>query len=471
MKSAQKKIIRNSRLWFFVAAACACSEPATHWNQETESTADSEIDAGGQESEPSTDIPTDTEPVIPELPELCKLITETELGVEIRQFPLSGDGSAESPDMAFSTDNVESLMVFSYIEAGTVWDVKTASYRTAVDTADGGITYTHALGDIASPSAGEVKGEFPSVAFGQGVYALVWLDGRFNPDCTQDALVGCRKDVVVQPVDVDGNPLGDVAALTEDVSGNPIGRPAVAAVPDGFIAVWTQLNEGVNQLVGALLDESLTLRDVPFVLTDTVVDDVYYPRIASGDAAAVIVFTEDRQTRVSMLAWPHGEAAPGKESVLLNDPTVSSRDIVVAATDGGFLTAWSGLLDSGRQILVRALDESGSITGETNQATAVSNNADNPSIAVKGDDYVLAWISDGDNWAEKCAVSDGCPPQVFATVIDPQGNMKSKSVMLTSDPNESRKVRINWDGTGWTAVYETWRDKRWQLYFSRMVCE
>jgi len=64
-----------------------------------------------------------------------------------------------------------------------------------------------------------------------------------------------------------------------------------------------------------------------------------------------------------------------------------------------------------------------------------------------------------------------CQRQVFATALAADGSPRSTAVLLSDDPNRCRDIDISWDGSGWTAVWELWRNLRYQVFWGRMVCD
>lgn len=460
-----------SRIVFYLGATAAlgCGEAEQNWIVGTDHPTDTSSELS-EDSDTMSDTGSETETAFPELPELCVRETELNGGLETGQFPLSGTGSAVTPAIGANRETDELLFAYAYIESGApTWAVMTTPYRAAVETVDGGSTVIREVGEISSPSPADAPGKSPSAAYGHGAFGLVWLDGRYDPACNAENDDNCLMDVVFLRVDADGVASGDPVVLTDAALGRPAGRPAVAALLDGFLVVWPATISNETRLAVVRLDDAGTPLEEAFLLEDTLVDSVFPPSVAANDDTAVIVFTDARQTGVSARIWPAGEDRP-ENPFALSESDGKNTGAVIAAGQGGFLTAWTGMVDKKPQILMRTLDAFGEVAGEVQQATW-ANNVGNPAVAAHDDIYAVAWSATHDNGEEKCAVPDWCAEQIFAAIVDADGHSAAAAVRLSEDPNESRNMQIAWDGVGLTAVWETWRLNRWQLFFGQMTCE
>ncbi len=461
---------RRSVFFLSIATCAACGSSGGSPAKDTEIARDTAT-ASETETAESTEIDSESETSIPEFPDLCRRQTEMDLGMTIGQFPLSGPGSAAMPAIARQTDSNALMFAFSYIDSdAAAWAVYAAPYRTDVSTQDGGFSYTRELGDVSVLDPTEAPAKYASVIYGHDAFALIWMDGRFNVDCTEKADDTCLTDVVFLQVDADGQALGEAVRLTDTALGHPSGRPGLAATPTGYAAVWKTRYDTADRLAVVRLDLEGHPEADAFLIEDAIVDSVSSPSIAANDSSVLIAYAEAGQRGVAARSWPNDDAAPGEAVPLDESGAGQIRGAVAASSPNGFLTAWAGTVDGATQVMVRALDVSGKPAGPQQQATW-SMNVGAPAVTTWDDGYAIAWTATHADGEADCAVPDWCAKQVFAARLDAKGNVVTKAVRLTEDPNESRNVQIAYDGNGLTAVYETWRRNRWQLYYSQMTCE
>ena len=436
-----------------------------------------EVDTGTEEAQsdpvPSDpDSETETETSIPVYPELCAVQTEKVAGVETGRFPLGGGpGSAESLSLSVESDSGRGLFAYNYIDADlTSWEIRTATYQTSPGADDAGDTVVREVGELSSPAPGGAGSRMVSTAAGPDGFLLVWYDGRYNDACTPDTINSCRLDAVAVLTDVDGAPLDEPIILSDEALGRPVGAPATAALPDGYLAVWQTRLNSETLLAAVRLDEFGRPVKEAFLLEGISVDTISPPVIAVGKAVSVVVYTEKDQLGAAALVWPHGEETPEEESVRLNDATVSGYKPSAAATGNGFLTVWAGVFaDGGTEVAARLLDADGAFDGEIRRLTWASS-VNSISAAASDEGYAVAFTSAGLDGAPSCAV-DSCNDQVFVTLIDPDGTVRSNPVQITADPNRSTAVRLAWDGLGWTAVWQTWGKERWRPFYGQVTCE
>lgn len=425
--------------------------------------------SSGQE----TDTPSETEEPAPEFPELCVPQTELIGGEAVRQLTLTDDGSGIYPSIAVNPETNDALFVFAHIDADTkIWQIKTAAYKTSAEAgeADGGLVYTRELKDVTVPSSGNAGSLNPSAVYGHGAFSMVWLDGRYNSACTADTIDTCGLDVLFLQTDEDGSALGEPVTLSNEDLGAPVGRPAIAVLPDGFLAVWTVVSDGDARLAAGLLDTTGALVDKAFLLGNFVTDDSASPSVAVNDEAAVIVYNDADRQGVSALVWPHKDDEPPEEPISISEASDRNKNGVAAAGAEGFLVAWHGSKDGETQILVRALNAEGEVSGDIQQATWTEG-VGAPAVAALDDTYAVAWTSAYEKGSDECAVPDWCASQIFVAIVDEHGQAAAEPVRLSEDANDSSNAMIAWDGVGWTAVWQTERTYRTRLFFGQITCE
>ena len=442
-----------------------CGDSSKQWEVDT-GTGEAESDPAPSDS----DSETETETSIPVYPDLCAVQTEEVAGVETAMIPLSGPGSAESPSLVVEQDSGHGLFAYSYIDADlSSWEIRTATYQTSPGADDAGDTVVRSVGELSAPAPGGPGARKVSAAAGPDEFLVVSYDGRYNDECTPETIDGCDVDTVAVLTDADGTPLDEPVVLSDETLGRPVGAPAAAALPDGYLAVWQTLLNGETRLAAVRLDELGRPAEDAFLLEGISSDVISPPVIAVGSEVSLIVYTDDTQSGTAAAVWPHGEAAPNEEPVILNDASVPGYKPSAAAAENGFLTIWIGNFAGSTEVAARLLDADGSPSGEIRRLSWAST-VSNVSAAANDDGYAVTFTSAGLDDEADCAVPS-CADQVFVTLVDADGTVRSNPVQITEDPNDSKTVRLAWDGLGWTAVWLTWGDLRWRLFYGQVTCE
>lgn len=222
-------------------------------------------------------------------------------------------------------------------------------------------------------------------------------------------------------------------------------QPALAAVPGGALALWTDARDGVPRIYRALLPSApvpaggaepltaagtyeggaaLAVRDAVAIaawerhdaggglhvyaarfdpagtgpVSELPLGDgvraARRPAVALGPHGGMIVWEEERPGGSVVLAapWPAGAVAPGSPVAVSSAAGGSMHHARVVASAGGFLAVWSERPPAGAtRVHAVALDASGLATGSSAVVSAADVSADNPDAARSGDAIAIVW--------------------------------------------------------------------------------
>jgi hypothetical protein len=436
-----------------------------------------------RDTEPPKEIPTDSETVDrdtgdpvegpPELPDLCELMTKIEGGEPVGQKKLSGKGDANAPDIQFNPTLSSSLTTWAYYDSPNAvleWMIQTARYTVTAAEVDGGIAIEGVVGDIRNPTPPGAVAHDPSLAAGEDGYGLVWKDGRWDSSCSASDLTGCRRELAFMAIDADGDPTGDTAEPVRLTTGAELKfRPAIAAVPGGYLVTWTEMEGTQPVLFGARLGPTGNIDAMSQLSDEASLYEASNAAVAANDKLAVIAWTTHDRNRIVARIWYHDRSGPSDEVTVISEVGNELLRPKIAAGENGFMALWSVRQEMDTEIYVQPLDAEGEPILEPHRATWTSTDVVWADISGSGSAFAMAWANERKNGEEEC-VREECSEQIFAALIGEDGAPASAPVMLSNDPNESRRVELAWDGEGWTAVWETMRLNRWQVFYGQMVC-
>ncbi len=457
-------------LGFLCAAATACGG-----NSESPSTLPP-VDTQTEEppataSEAPEEDTSDTGPAVerpPELPELCELTTARE------GEKLAGAGAGSMPDIQYNPGVSSALVAWAYFDdpnGGDRWEIQAARYAVAEVAVDGGLALERTVGTVRNPVAPSIVSEDPALAAGSDGFGLVWRDGRWDADCDLDSFPECRREVAFMALDENGDPLANGAEPARLTTGADLKhRPSIGPVPEGYLVTWTESHDNQFVLMSARVDNAGTLLATAQLSDEGALDEFGGSAVAANDQLAVIVWAPEDRNSVVVRVWPHDEPAPSEEIMVVSDDGDELLQPRIAAGDEGFMVLWSARVDSDLDLFLRPLDDQGEPVLEPERATWTPTDIFWADVAWGESSYAIAWASKIANGENDC-VREECNSQIFAALLGGDGAPTSAPVMLSDDPNESRRVELAWDKEGWTAVWEKRGLNRWQMMYGEMICQ
>jgi hypothetical protein len=420
-------------------------------------------DAGDTDSATDTDVDTDTntdtgtdtgeDETPPDLPALCS--------TDVFNTAASGLGDGRAPDVEAGT--TAALIAWAYDPQEDAMPEQWRIQATAYDPLAPDIAPVEPF--PLSPNA-----LWPAMTARDDGFGLVWLDSRWDVACDPGDPDTCAVDVALAVLDAAGASTGaePIRLTTSGLVAR--GRPAIAVTPDGWLAAWAEY-DGTDTL--RIMAVALTAEGVPgtpqIVSGDKQIsgEAADVGLAAGGDVAVAVWQDQDLNTvyaqPISFDGTPVGDAA-------IVDQGVQTRPPRIAAGTDGFLVAWSRRTVDDFEIFSRLLTATGAPLGEPNRLTWTISDESGAVPAWDGDSYGVAWFGNRANGTEEC-VDPNCEDQAFASVLDADGAMASVPVLLSDNANPSSNGDLEWDGSGWTMVWEVQRDLRQQVYRGRFVCE
>ncbi len=433
-----------------------------------------------------TDVPpVETPPIAP--PERCSLVTFDKGGDPVGQRELTKGGEGRRPDLVYGGEVQDSsLLSWAYFpsveESGDRWEVLVAPYADGsaevdagvVDAgaADGGDPPVYEVGEAKNPATPGPLADLPRLAGRDSEFGLVWLDGRWDPNCRVESYTDCLKDVAFLRLNADGSALSEAPEPVRISAGGSVSlRPDIAAIPTGYAVAWIESIQGRKRLMAARIDDDgQVLASEQLSADDSQVDSTGDVSIAADGERLVAVWATVDRRQLLVRSWHHADPAPEAAPRVINEQVTDVQNTRIVAGAGGFLIAWTSDLDGDKEIFTQKLDPAGQVSGTVQRITWTTEDVRVSSLASNGTLFAIAWASSKNNGAVACAV-EACNEQIFAALLGQNGAPASAPVQMSDDPNVSTSPEIGWDGAGWTTLWEMQGNMRWRVFLGQMVCE
>jgi hypothetical protein len=464
MKTIRPRTIGMMNVLTFTGLALALTYGCNGGDDST----DSDIDGGDTDTDTDSDTDTDTgeDETPPDLPELCTLDIAQSSASEKDDLSSPDKGNGRTPDIAF---NGSTLMVWSYFskEEDATWEIQAAPYDPLPDGGlpgpDGGPP-----GPVGTPASKGPVAQMSSIAARGQEFGIVWLDGRWDPNCDESNFGDCHRDIAFLNVDSTGQALSGPGPSRITIDTDVASRPDIAATENGYVVTWVELADSINNVMAKPIDESGNPGDSQQVSTDEGPKNDSEARAAAIGDTVVVTWSDEKQRKILVRvldgdAVAIGNVATADEGTLCYKPRI-------AAGAGEFMLSWNKQPYDDIEIYTRKLDGSGTPVGEANRITWTTSDVFDSALAFNGSCFSVAWLCTRANGADEPVV-ETAEPQVFAGLLDENGALSAVPVLLSNDPNNCNNLQISWDGGGWTAVWELPRDMRNQIFYGRMTCE
>ena len=306
----------------------------------------------------------------------------------------------------------------------------------------------------------EDKQEQPAVAYGGGVYLVVWQDLR-----------GAKSDIVgtmVSSAGVVQLPLG-VAVTT--AKGEQL-YPAAAFDGTNFMVVWQDGRSGWD-IYAARVSPAGSLVGQEAALS-TASGNQQRPAVVFGKTYYLVAWQDSRNT-----GWDIYGTRVDK-----NGATQDSAGIAIAQASGdqtnpalgfdgtNFMAVWQ---DKGSvtdwNIYCARITAGGSLLDSSGKAVSLaSNNQLLPALAFDGTNYLIVWEDDRNGTTGTKWDIFGTRVSSSASVLDPAGIPISK---YTTDQDDQREPAVAFDGTNFLVA---WQDNRlsttnpaqWDIFGARV---
>jgi len=319
-----------------------------------------------------------------------------------------------------------------------------------------------------APMTETALAEKPSIAYGNGTFAMVWLDAQWDPSCKPALLKSCRRDVAFMRFDETGTPMNTtpVQLTNVDTIEHP---PQIAATSDGWMVIWQKKVDSEKGTVRAMTVALDGTQKTAFDVSAKGGSDMgFSAKLASLGDTAMAVWTALGQTKIEARKLTKEGATAGDIIIIDKDASFTFRPAIVAGT-GEYLVSMERKVASDFEIYTALLSKDGKIKGTLNRATWTTSDASQSTLAWNGTNYALAWLSDRNN-GDTQPCHDSGNKQVFIALLDSSGKPATSAVMISADPNTASNVIIIWDGAGWTAFWQLAGTNRSRILRGRIKC-
>jgi len=348
------------------------------------------------------------------------------------------------PSVAF--DDTYYLVVWGDYRSGSSLDI----YGARVDQS--GVVLDPAGISIATAAGSQ---DFPSVAFDGTNYLVVWGDGRSDPFYD---IYGTRVDqagVVFDPV---GIPISTAANRQES--------PSVGSDGTNYLVIWGDYRSGpFSDIYAARVDQSGVVLDPVGIPISTAANRQESPSVAFGGANYLVVWQDDRSGPFTDIYGARVDQA----GVVL-DPvgtpisTAASWQEYPSTVFGGinYLVVWQDYRNgSSSDIYGARVDQSGVVLDPA--GIPVSTAADDqwfPSVAFDGTNYLVVWQD----------YRDGSSCDIYGARVNQAGNVLNPAgIPISTAPDYQWRPTVAFNGTNYLVVWEDYRSgSSYDIYGARV---
>ncbi|MBW2531718.1 MAG: hypothetical protein JRI55_09570 [Deltaproteobacteria bacterium] len=411
-------------------------------------------DTGSGDADTDTDADSDTEitDTPPNLQERCT--------VEVQGGEVSAEGDGRTPSIDINTDG-DLLMGWAYDHqtgSSPDWDIEVTPYDPVLGP------------DVPAtePASEAVVSQEPVIAARGEEFGIVWLDGRWDPGCTEGTWDECERELAFIRTDATGAPIDGPEPVRVTVDGAFYGPPAVTATDSGYTVIWISGQGVLRWMMAVTLDEAGNPGTPQEISGDEGVKDEESPGLAAiGDNVVAVWVTEDQHNLCVQHVGTDGSAS-GDPNLLALDGVVLRPSL--AAGDDELLLAYSLMHGEDFEVFTQMITPEGEASGVAQRITWTAQHVMESEIAHLGGSWAVAWLSPVPFGPDEDCVFEGCNPQVFATILDASGNVDSMPVLLSENPNTCANLALAGDGEGWTAAWQLRQNMRQQIRYGRMLC-
>jgi hypothetical protein len=368
---------------------------------------------------------------VPE-PETNSLSLSSEILIDNKTNPqVAAAYKQTNPDIAFSGSNY--LAVWEDDRTG--WQQDNNIYATLL-TVDGTFSSNIAISnDIQS-----IVRSGPAVAYGGGLYLVVWGEYRLNTGW----------DIYAARVNASGTVLDAYGIAVCNEVANQV-SPSVAFDGTNFMVVWGDWRNADEDIYACRVSTSGIVLDPNGIRLTSAFDWQRYPAIAF-DGTNYLVVWEDRRNGVYDI---YGTRVSANGSVLdadgivINNWIYVQNEVSLAFNGNDYLVIWTDFRNGNfnTDIFGTAVSKSGVVQNpEGIQFTNDAGMEYSPAIKANGSNYFIACCTS--NGIEGFTVSEGLPPESKTQNVSSLFN-------ITSDPGELPAV--SYDGVNNMVVWSEYK--------------
>ncbi len=424
-------------------------------------------------------------------------VNQSGLVLDTAGIAISTDGNdQEFPSIAF--DNTNYLVVWQDCRNTSNPDI----YGARVDQS--GMVFDP-TGIAISTAPGRQK--FPSIAFDNTNYLVVWDDDRRGEPDIFSARIS-QSGIVLDP---DGNAI----SIAQDDQY----EPSVAFDGTNYLVVWENQYDWFNaDIYGTRVDQAGTVLDTTEIVIATLIDVLYYyeqynPSVIFGNTNYLVVWHEDRggpwDYAFDIYSARVDQSGVVLDTAMIAISTASSDQIFPSvAFDGiNYLVVWQDHRSGPYDIYGTRMDQSGVVLDTAGIAICTAGGSQwYPSVAFDGTNYLVVWqdrrsgsydifgarvdqsgiVLDPDGIVIAATVDDQYDPSVafdntnylvvwsqsydiYGTRVDQSGNvLDTAGIAICTAGGSQWSHSIAFDGTNYLVVWQDHRSGPYDIYGARM---
>jgi hypothetical protein len=290
----------------------------------------------------------------------------------------------------------------------------------------------------------------PAVAYGGGVYLVVWEDWRNGDENVE--IYGAR----VNP----GGTVLDPAGITISTANGNQTHPSVAFNGTNFLVAWEDYRNGsasYTDIYGARVTPGGTVLDPNGIAICTAGLHQFNVRIASDGSKYLVVWEDGR---VGGSAYDiYGKLVTGDGNVLgeIAISTAQNGQTNPSVAYGGtnYLVVWEDNRTPPTQLYGARVSTDGTVLDPTGFVIRSSSSAPgagfSPAVAYGNTNYLVVWFDTRNGGSYQYADIYGARVSTSGTVLDPNG------IAICTASNPQRYPSIAFDGTNYLVE---WLDER-----------
>jgi hypothetical protein len=287
----------------------------------------------------------------------------------------------------------------------------------------------------------------PTVAYGGGTFLVGWSDnGNDDPDIKVSAARVSPAGTVLDPT-----------AIALSTATGSQADPAISFGDSSFLVAWGDNRSGAD-IYGTRVSPSGAVLDPSGIRLSPASGDQYAPAIAFNGTDHLVVWAEG-STRAARVT-PDGVVRDPSGITVAGLPLLGRPAVV--ASGPTFLVAWHDPRRGGDDVYGARIDATGRNLDPFARAlaTTVVSSGDVPSVALgsSGSGFFLAWEDRRYEGVD-----------VFGTAVSTTGSPAGPGTLVSRAANSQRNVAIGFDGTNFLVVWHDNRSGRGELLAVRIA--
>lgn len=319
-----------------------------------------------------------------------------------------------------------------------------------------GLIATSSGQEIMLPVSNEQDAYLPCVAYGKDIYLVCWQSGRLAKGDLRKGVIG-ESDIVGVRVGRDGKVI-DTKPIVIATDKNKRQSPRVAFGGGVFLVVWHDLRNNKDwDIFAARVSPEGKVLDPQGIAVCSKSNGQALPRVAWDGQAFQIVWQDyrsgDRYEVYGARVSPEGKVLDEGGNLLVTQKDRHRFNPVVApAGEGKSFVIWNGDIRLGTGTIAGGLFLK---QGQADQSVAIESGGRKhgpgfewvPLCLAQGPkSYLIAWTTDN------TLGRDARPAQINAMILDPEGK-QTATLLVGGKEQRIRDPEAAWDGEAFVTVW------------------